>query len=135
MPRGVYERTDKHRAIAKRRRSGTRGGRTLTGNGYVRLRMPDHPMADSTGYVMEHRLRMAEHLGRVLSSNEHVHHKNSDRQDNRIDNLELLGADAHCAEHGTGRRYPDRKGRQWTAEQRAKVSASVKALRARQRGE
>ena len=48
-----------------------------------------HPNADSKGWILEHRLLMSQHIGRPLIDNENVHHINGDRQDNRIENLEL----------------------------------------------
>lgn len=69
--------------------SNWKGGRTQNSEGYWRIHVPDHPKADSTGYVYEHRLVMEEHLGRYLRKGEVVHHKNGNKSDNRIENLQL----------------------------------------------
>lgn len=78
-----------------------KGGRTVTSHGYVLVKKPDHPDADTRGYIYEHRLVAEENLGRRLSEDEIVHHKNEDKQDNRWENLEVVQGNAeHYKEHG-----------------------------------
>src|SRR5574343_1452984 len=85
LPRRVCEIQDKSRHPDWVRGITRRGG-------YRFLRMPDHPYASRSGYVREHRYVMDQHLGRYLLPNECVHHKNQNRQDNRIENLELFAS-------------------------------------------
>lgn len=67
------------------------GGRGPHANGYIRVNVGrEHPMADRVGYALEHRIVMANHLGRALADKEVVHHINHKRGDNRIENLQLL---------------------------------------------
>jgi len=66
------------------------GGQYISGAGYIYVLSPGHPEATLGGYVMEHRLVMEKSLGRFLTAIEVVHHKNSVRDDNRIENLELF---------------------------------------------
>lgn len=71
------------------------GGRKKSGSGYVAVKDPNSPMANASGYVLEHRLVMAKALGRPLRKDEVVHHRNGVKTDNRIENLELLSNAAH----------------------------------------
>jgi ribosomal protein S27E len=66
-----------------------KGGRYISSHGYVKLLIPEHPHADSKGYVYEHRILMEKKEGRILSSDELVHHKNENGMDNTEGNLKL----------------------------------------------
>jgi hypothetical protein len=59
-------------------------------SGYVELtNMQGHPNARKNGRIFEHVAVMSERLGRPLEAHENVHHKNGQRDDNSIENLEL----------------------------------------------
>lgn len=96
-----------------------KGGRTVDKSGYVLLRAPDHPHKNNAGYVREHRLVMERHIGRYLTPDEVVHHKNRVHDDNRIENLQLYSSNgAHLSEELKGH-CP-----KWTAEGRKKILAA-----------
>jgi hypothetical protein len=47
----------------------------------------------------EHRIIMEQHIWRKLNKNEHVHHINWNKTDNRIENLELIWQKEHLRMH------------------------------------
>ena len=65
-------------------------GSTIDKDGYRLLFVPNHPFANSSGYVREHRLVMEKVLGRYLTPFEVVHHKDKNKLNNSPDNLELF---------------------------------------------
>lgn len=74
------------------------GGKHQHTDGYIKVWLPaDHHFASMVqrhgksagGYVLEHRLVMAEQLGRPLEDHETVHHIDGDRKNNHLTNLQL----------------------------------------------
>lgn len=73
-----------------------KGGRQKARHGYIRVWVdkssPLFPMCDHHGTMFEHRLVMAQHLGRCLEPDEVVHHINGVKSDNSLENLELVSS-------------------------------------------
>lgn len=71
--------------------------------------IPRKGIRDSHGYISmrgvrgirQHRWIIEQHLGRKLSTSEHVHHINGNKSDNRIENLEVMTATKHHRLHGS----------------------------------
>lgn len=74
--------------------------------GYVLVRLSEHPRANASGYVREHRLVLERVLGRLLRPEEVVHHINRVKNDNRPENLQLF-------ESNSAHKRADMIGNQW----------------------
>jgi len=75
-----------------------KGGKCKTTKGYIDIFKPEHPRARGGKYVLEHRLVMEKKLGRHLEPYEQVHHKNGIKDDNKIENLELISKQPHLGD-------------------------------------
>lgn len=96
--------TEGRKALPMEKNPAWKGGRRVNDDGYVEIRMPEHPYARH-GYVLEHRLLMENKLGRYLLPTEVVHHRNKDKSDNRLRNLRLYRTNAeHLKDELTGHR-------------------------------
>lgn len=76
-----------------------RGGRVKIKSGYIYVKSNGHPNAMRNGYIMEQRLVMSNYLGRPLTNGEIVHHKNGNKSDNRLENLQLTNKRDHYFLH------------------------------------
>jgi len=127
MPTGIYERTEetnrkisealsgsnhpmwgKHHSEETKRKmreahKGKNNSRWKGGIkkscGYIFILKPDHPKANSNGYVKRARLVAEKILGRYLLPEEITHHKNRIRDDDRPENIEVTTQKKHTTFH------------------------------------
>lgn len=100
-----------HKNKGKRRRDDYEFGRheKRRKDGYIGVYFPDHPRSSGGGYVMKHILVMERQIGRYIRDDEVVHHINHIRDDNRIENLMLMGKREHMSMHMKERHEERRK--------------------------
>jgi hypothetical protein len=110
------------------------GGRRVDGRGYIEINVGlGHPMASKNRrYVGEHRLVMAAVLGRWLTSDEIVHHKDEDKQNNDPANLELRTRAEHMRIHYANKPRPSAVPA-WQPEEEFALVASVEYQERKQR--
>jgi hypothetical protein len=71
-------------------------------HGPVMVKLRDHPAANGSNCVPEHRLIVERSIGRFLSKKEVVHHINMVETDNRVENLHLFSSNSeHFLSHGS----------------------------------
>jgi hypothetical protein len=79
-------------------------GGYISAGGYRVISISVNDLYSPTGYtgrgrgttqILEHRYKMAKKIGRNLIFQEDVHHKNGNKQDNRLNNLVLMSKADH----------------------------------------
>lgn len=76
-------------------------------NGYIFILKHGHPTSRCDGYIKRSRLLMEQYLRRYLTNKEIVHHKNDIKDDDRIENLEVVTKQEHHAKHWTKEKNPN----------------------------
>lgn len=95
--------------LAKEERKRNRPYRILSGDCRWMIRTPVGYKGKTYingRYIYEHRYLIEQKIGRLIRDNEHVHHLNGEKLDNRIENLQLMKQNIHIKLHNKKRSKP-----------------------------
>lgn len=116
-------------ATARPERGRWSGGRLVDPDGYLLVKVPEHPQANSGGYIREHRLVVEATMRRPLAPKEVVDHRNGVVDDNRPENLAAYASNAeHLRATLTGRRKQSTRRRQYPAGSATPSASATGAL-------
>lgn len=76
-----------------------KNGRRISSNEYIYIHKPDHPYANSDGYVSEHVLVWVDYWKTDIPKDCMIHHIDENRQNNKIENLMLVDHRIHTNIH------------------------------------
>jgi hypothetical protein len=97
------------------------GGFRIDKNGYREVLAPKgHPYAKQSGYILEHRLVAEQLVGRYVQPNEVVHHKDGDRLNNTLENLQVFSSNAEHLKEELAGRVPN-----WSSEGIKRIRAGL----------
>ncbi len=100
----------KHAKASKQHR--WKPGGSVASNGYVKIRVgKGHPLADPNGYAYEHLVVWMAAGNQRPRKGEIIHHKNDDKTDNRIDNLQVMTRAEHNRLHNADKCRCPKTGR------------------------
>ena len=81
----------------------------IDSHGYFRVYVPDHPRAFKNGYIRRSTVAYEEYHGISVPSTMDIHHKNGNKLDDSIENLEILSHSKHSIlSNPKGRKYETR---------------------------
>ena len=74
---------------------------TVKKGDYLYAVCKEHPNATQYGYVLYHRVLIENKIGRLLRKDEVIHHKDENKMNNSLDNLEIMSAQEHSRLHAS----------------------------------
>lgn len=88
-----------------------RGGRSMHVEGYLKIFVGrDHPLGDPNGYAYEHLVVWCAAGNPRPGPDQLLHHRNERKDDNRLENLEIVSR-SHHSKHHIAARQRDPSGR------------------------